>query len=247
MANFYLRVPHYVAAYFRNKDQMKPIPVGGVIKIETTNPLWQILSCMAHSNNSETIVTSGCFCERQWRRMMRGMPIYTPKCGAEAPKPIAAKEKGETLSDSEVSRLSGIPQRKGEDSGEYLCIRLPEEVFISGRISKTNGQWQLMNAGAFRMIAMMTEEFWRTFFIYIDKEQEWCLANGYDRSVLDSIERFMTRYDIRNSSDNREKMTMKRNYYRKRKTGNFTEEDFVEHGEEGARSRASRAGMLNSL
>lgn len=238
MANFYLRVPHYVASYFRNRDQQKPIQVGGVIKIDASSSLFPCLSSMIFSNNNESIMPHGCFCERQWRRMMRGTRIYTTKPGAELPPSPSSKTKGEYLADTDVSALSGVASRNDEGVNEYLCIRLPEEVYANGRISKTNGQWQLTNAGAKRMAAQMTDEFWRIFFVYMDRDREWCVGHGVERSILDAIERFMAKYDIRNSSDNKEKMTLKRNYYRKRKTSNFSDEDFVEHGEEGGSNRA---------
>lgn len=238
MANFYLRVPHYVASYFRNKDQQKPIPVGGVIRIDCTSYLFPCLSSMIFSNNNETIMPHGCFCERQWRRMLRGSLIYTPKPGATPPANVSAKVKGDYLTDAEVSALSNVSSRNDEGVSEYLCIRLPEEVYVNNRVGKTNGQWQLTNSGAKRMAALMTDEFWRIFFVYMDRDREWCLGHAVERSILDVIERFMAKYDIRNSLDNREKMTLKRNYYRKRKTSNFSEEDFVEHGEEGGSGRA---------
>lgn len=237
MANFYLRVPHYVASYFRNKDQQKPIPVGGVIRIDTSSNLYPCLSAMIFSNNNESVMPHGCFCERQWRRMMRGTRIYTPKPDAPPAAGVSPKMKGDCLSDAEVSVLSGVASRNDEGVSEYLCIRLPEEVYVNHRIIKTNGQWQPTNAGAKRMAALMTDEFWRIFFIYMDCDRKWCVSHAIDRSILDVIERFMGKYDIRNSSDNKEKMTLKRNYYRKRNTSNFSDEDFVEHGEEDRTNR----------
>lgn len=226
MANFYLRVPHYVASYFRNKDQQKPIPVGGVIRIEDTNPLWPILSVMIHSNDKDTVIPNGCFCERQWRKMLHGN-VLGSAVGKHIPinKSLNLLESN-TLSDEEVSILSGIPTRKGEDFGEYLCVKLPNEVYSKNRIVKTTTQWQPSCAGAKRLIAVMTDEYWRVFFNYMDKERDWCISHDLDRSVMESIERFINRYNIRNSTDNKEKMTLKRNYYRKLKSYKFGEDSF---------------------
>ena len=40
MANVYLRVPHYVASYLRNKDRNKPLEVGSVISLNQSERVW---------------------------------------------------------------------------------------------------------------------------------------------------------------------------------------------------------------
>ena len=47
---------------------------------------------------------------------------------------------------------------------------------------------------------------------------------------MEGLERFMERYDIRNSADNHEKEMLKRNMNRKREAFKFTNEDYVEYG-----------------
>lgn len=226
MANFYLRVPHYVASYFRNKDQQKPISVGGVIRIEDTNPLWPILSATVHNNDAGIVVAVGCFCERQWRKMLHGNHLESNSSKGKSANLNHTKTNERTLSDEEVSLLSGIPLRKGDDSGEYLCLKLPNETYRKNKVFQPTTVWQPSCAGAKKLIAQMTDEFWRVFFNYMDKERDWCIAHDLDRSVMESIERFISRYNIRNSMDNREKMTLKRNYYRKLKSYKFAEESF---------------------
>lgn len=231
MATFYLRVPHYVASYFRNKDSDKPIPVGGVLLIEQTERLWVIITSMIHLNRVSNIVRCGCFCERQWNMMMKGSRLFASNKQCAIDLTLFSKEERLSLSDFEVSELSGISKCKGDDSGEYVCIKMPKEVYINGKWHKTNDLWQPLKQGAMDMISEMTREFWRAFFVYMDRDRDWCLVNKVERSLMEGIERFMARYDIRNSPDNREKKTLKRNYYRKRKSYKFNSDDFVEHGD----------------
>lgn len=228
MANIYLRVPHYVGSYFRNKEQLKPIPVGGVVVLEKTDILWTILSSMIHFNNIDNIVRQGCFCERQWKMMKRGMSIVS---GAKKIR-ILVPEDDVTLSDEEVVKMSGLNRLKGGDDVEYLCLRLPQEVYINGVLRKTNDQWQLLNTGSIRMLERMKDEFWRAFFVYTDRYKDWCVSHNIEFNILEGIERFMTRYDICNSIDEHEKKALKRNYYRKRKAYKFTFDDFVEFATE---------------
>jgi len=230
MANFYLRVPHYVAAYFRNRDSNNPIPLGGMMKFDKLSPIWKFLSHMLKSNTTEFIVPFGCFCERQWRRMLRGSTIYTTLDGRRKQIFTGPKATGEILNDAEIFKLAGVSPVNGEEHGEYICIQMPPEVYVNNRMCKTNGQWQLMEGGAKILYDMMSDEFWSAFFTYIKKDYEWCVENGIDRPVLETIDRFMTRYDIRNSSDDKERMALKRNYYRKRKKLSYADSEFIEHG-----------------
>ena len=230
MANFYIRVPHYVAAYFRNQDSHNPIPMGGVMKFDKITPIWKFLSHMLKSNTNEIIVPFGCFCERQWRRMLRGNRIHTSLNEEMKNNPIKPKEKGEILNDADILKLAGVSSVNGEEHGEYICIQMPSEVYVNNCMCKTNGQWQLMEGGAKKLYEIMSDEFWNAFFTYMNKDQSWCVDNGIDRPVLESIDRFMTRYDIRGSSDNKERMALKRNYYRKRKKMHYTDSEMIEHG-----------------
>lgn len=231
MPNFYMRLPHYVAAYFRNKNEKNPIPVGGVLQFDKFSPMWSVLQEMLFNNADGTVVRGGCFCERQWRKMMQGIPIYILQNGEERIPNLNPAEFGYVLTDKEVSYLSRLTLNKSGDYGEYLCIKMSDVVIRNGKTYKVNSQWQPTHFGYKALSGMMNSEFWRAFFYYMGKDQEFCQEKGIKRSVLESIERFMMRYDIRNSSDDREKMTLKRNYYRKQHSAVFNEDDYVEHGE----------------
>lgn len=230
MANMYLRVPHYVASYFRNKNELAPIQVGGVLCFDGIDAFQHIIATQLHPNRSNTIVRYGCFCEQQWKMMKKGNAIFIREGELKPQMHVLTPIDSETLSDREVMLLSGNTYFRGRDFGEYLCIRLPKEVFIKGTLYKVTGLWQLLNSGANQLIKLMNDEFWYAFVSYIRKDNEWCESNKVHRSTLEQIERFMTRYNIRNSPDEVEKKTLKRNYYRKIKKIGFSEEDYIEHG-----------------
>lgn len=229
MPNVYLRVPHYVASYFRNKNRTNRISVGGAIHIDPSDPLFSVivdkLTC-----NSSTINRAYCFCARQWKRMMKG---YAPNETNTRKSPILSELEDElTLSDDEVGILSGLLPPRNSDKGEYLCIVVPREIFKQGRMWIVNDHWQFSWRGTFAIRNAMTEEFWRALFAYLDTRREMCNnSRGRKYIVMEGLESFMERYDIRNSTeDQHELQTLKRGMNRKRHAFKFSEEDYVEHG-----------------
>lgn len=229
MPNVYLRVPHYVASYFRNKNRSQRIAVGGVIHIDPSDPLYALLIENIHCNS--TVVNRGyCFCARQWKRMMMG---YAPNETNLKKQPILNQLEDElTLSDNEVATLSGLNAPRNSDKGEYLCIAVPREICKYGQQFIVNEHWQFTWRGSFAIRNAMTDEFWRALFAYLDIRREmYSNTRGRKYVAIEGLESFMERYDIRNSTeDQHELQTLKRGMNRKRHAFKFNEEDYIEHG-----------------
>lgn len=225
MANFYLRVPHYVASYFRNKDKYHPVNVGGVVHIESDDPLWYVIHDSLCCNVNSSIHANYCFTAKQWQRMMSGYSL-SEKGG------IILKDRFDelTISDKEITLLTGLKVPRNDDSGEYLCIAMPKEVWHKGRIMATNTQWYLTPRGAGIVRKKMVDEFWRALFTYMDTRHDVCANKRQKFVVIECLESFMERYDITNSMSNAERDTLKRNMNRKRKSFKFSGDDYVEHG-----------------
>lgn len=231
MANCYLRVPYYVASYFRNKSRKDSLPVGSVIEIDPCDPMYGELYDHIHCNTGGTINRARSFCARQWNQMMQGYSIARGMTRKTKANRLLTERVDElTLSDSEVALLTGLDVPCNEDLGEYLCIRMPDEVRRDGTMRPVNAHWQLSVTGAKRVRRMMIDEFWRAFYCYTDRFRSYCEKEGRSYSPMEGLERFMERYDIRNSADNHEKDMLKRNMNRKREAFKFTSDDYVEFG-----------------
>lgn len=229
MPNVYLRVPHYVASYFRNKNRSHRIEVGGVITIDPSDPIYDAMIDKA-TCNSTSVNRAYCFSARQWKRMMAGYTLSS--MGTKAKPVISELEDQLTLSDNEVATLSGLLPPRNSDKGEYLCLSLPREVYKDEVLCTVNDHWQLTFHGACAVRKMMTDEFWRALYTYIDTRREFLTRNRNRKFVaMEALESFFERYDIRNSTtDQHELMTIKRSMNRKREAYKFTEEDYIEHG-----------------
>lgn len=231
MANFYLRVPHYVAAYYRNKDRDNPLPLCAPIAFGSSDDIYHLLCDSLYCNSGGTVNQRYCFSAKQWNRMLSGYSIDPSLSGKSRNTVLLSVREDElTLSDAEIFTLSGLPMPRGNNAGEYICIRMPAEVVRCGKLTKTNTWWTLTKNGAAAVRERMSAEFWRAIYAYMDRFRDYCLASGKPFVVIDGLERFMERYDIRNSPDNGERNTLKREYNRKRGAYKFTETDYVEFG-----------------
>lgn len=230
MANLYLRVPHYVASYLRNKDRNKPMEVGSVIPVNQSERIWIDFCDGLYPNLNQTINRAYCFCQKQWNTMMDGYSLKDKNTGKRRVKLLPERFDQLTLDDKEVQLLSGLPVPRGDDSGEYICIGIPREAMRYGKVVSTNANWQLRDTAANTVRSYLVNEFWRNLYAYVDKARDRSDSIGKKFVFIEVLESFMERYDIRCSPDMREKMALKRNYNRKRKTYKFTEEDYVEHG-----------------
>lgn len=227
MANMYLRVPHYVASYYRNRDEFKPIEIGKPVSLENEPLLWNMLISGLIDNPREKLVKEGCFCERMWRKMMRGQ--YLPS--AHKGNLRLNRDQSLYLTDAEVRELSGMKSSVRSNSSEYLCVKLPPYIFYKGRQVAVDGQWQLTSFTCQIFITTVRRLFWESCIKYINNFIESGKAVGMNHSKAEGLERFLSRYDIRTGEDERDRKTMKRIYFRKVLNKPKKQYDFLEFGD----------------
>lgn len=229
MANLYLRLPKYVASYIRNKREYAPIGVGEPVIIDPTSYLYMDFIHGLTVNTYSTVSEKHCFCEKQWQRMMKGYSIERDKLRRNV-RLLTDRIDQLTLTDDEVSLLSGTKRPKGEVSGEYLCIRIPPEVRRGDRMVSTNGHWQLSHNAASTVRSLMTDDFWRGFLSFMSRGKQYCIENHTHFVSMEYIERFMARYDIYNGIDNKMRNNLKRNLNRKGQRIRNDDEEYIEFG-----------------
>lgn len=230
MANVYLRVPHYVASYLRNKDRNQPLEVGSMLMLNQSERVWVEFCEGLYPNAGLKISRSYNFCQKQWASMMEGYSLLDKQSGKRRTKVLFDRLDQLTLTDKEVQLLSGLGIPRNDDSGEYICISIPREALRYGKLVSTNVFWQLRESSAHSVRTHLVNEFWRALYAYVDKARDKCETNGKNFVFIEVLDSFMERYDIRCSPDYHERNALKRNYNRKRKNYKFTEEDYVEFG-----------------
>ena len=230
MANIILRLPYYVACFMRNPStdiSLKPN------ETYVFSPYTDEYNLMAHAlvrTNLTDYISSPCFSEQMWQRMRNGYGIG--KCFSSKPvaRPIAEND---ALSDASVSHLSGVSFGNREGFGDYLYISMPKEVVSSsggGKIIRTNKSFSLQRMAATQLAGMMKRRFRYSLMEYMRGDNRFCQHHHIKRSVMESISRFMTKYDIPYSPDKNEILLLKRLYYRWREREDFSQEEMMEFG-----------------
>lgn len=210
MARIFLRVPDYIGAYLRNRKPGTHIPVGGDVSFPENSTVFFLIAGALRDNPDGEFFGTDCFSENQFRNLRE-------KVGGRYP------------SDEDIMNLTSTV-RKVKEKGEYVSISLPREVEFGEYRKAPSSSWTLYDSSIPRIKKEMNRMFWRDFFSYMEKEKDFALAHGTDRTVMEGIERFMERYDIPNQSGNGMKKNLKRNYYRKLEQSSFSEDEYVEHG-----------------
>ena len=210
MPKNYLRLKHFVASWARHNFGGGPNAPEYELNVSKISPEAEKLLTMAQCNVNDKVVPQ-CYCERQWQRMMRGEHIARNADFFMA----EVRDETEWLTEAEVCELAGVEPLRGESMGEFVSIGIPSEIMQpNGSSSITNSQWQLMRDAASRLIDVIEAAFDAALFDYIDQSVREAKRQNLDRFTSDALEAFMTRNDIRNSTDDREKRCLWRRYYR---------------------------------
>jgi len=226
MANMYVRVPHYVAAFYRNRDEFKPIEVGQPVDVENVTMVWNMLMGNLLQNPKEKVIKEGCFCERMWRKMMRGQYIVQQKGCVRMSRDSKAY-----LTDTEVRELCGLKVSGRSETYEYLCIKLPPYILHSGRQVAIDGQWQLMYQSCKLFIGYLRNYFWECCLRYVEEFIKAGEHNGVKHSQAEGFERFLARYDIRSGENEKDQKSLKRAYFRRVQQQPDKKYDFVDFGD----------------
>ena len=224
--NCYLRLPHYVGSYLRNRSESNPIRIGEPIQIHSFSYVWSVYMAYLVDNSALKVSSSFIFSERQYKAMMDGRSISD---GMISESSLLGRE-NTSLTDDRVYQLAGLKTKNQQVSSEDVAIQLPKEIIKRDRLCKVNEDWMLSDYGASTVRGLLTDEFWATMNFYFDKAKEYSAAQKACLTNADIFERFMLRYDIRCGSNRVELDNLKRNFYRKRKILMGDSDLYVEFG-----------------
>ena len=191
MAKFYLRLPTYVAAWLRNRDEQHPVTVGESIQFSEMSQLYRLMARGLYAN-MQNKVSRVCFNEFQWGQMRKGVCIV-----AEEGYRVPFVPEGTVFPDNEVVlALSGLKPRRGGGNSEWVPIVMPRTVSMGGTTKTVNYLWQVYDDVAATMIRDLTEMAWVEFMAFAADEEAYRKENGIQRTVGDMLVRLMTKYDI---------------------------------------------------
>lgn len=212
MSVIYIRLPHYIASYLRNIDPSQSMSRWQPYVFDRTDPIFPKL-CFLIEPNARMAVNIDCFSQKQWESMLKGKFLRMPNDGSF--RFDIQRRYSTPLSTSEVYLLSGNEDRVHRDTDtmelapdeeyleEYVPIQLPSSIIRNQREVKVYSDWYMPNIATIR--TELTERYKMAFSKFMSEDRRQAHELDVNRSKMDSIDRFMLRYDIRPTERERER------------------------------------------
>ena len=190
MANIYLRVPTYVAQYFRGRVAPQPPltefePVEFSMFQEEYAMMYSWLVFVAEKDMEHTV----CFSERMWKNMLAGR---LPQGG----KVQLRREPTDWLTMDEINFLTGTKRNRKTDGFDYLCIAAPRVITIGADFKQVTGSFTLHFNTANALVKQLRREFLRVFLSWICPEMFVCDRKGIRRDVVTCIDHFFYHFNM---------------------------------------------------
>lgn len=211
MANIYLRVPQYVAAFYRHRDEDHPLDewtpiVFGDYTYE--NRLIRQGICL---DSSQKYLSTTCYSAASWKNICKGK---LPRGG----KLIFIRDEKQWPNSKEIVTLEGRALKLNEGKFDYLCIALPREAIVGGMVIRTNANCTLSSKKAVELCKVLRDEFYHHFYEWCLNEERMFRQKGIAIHKTEMMERFYARYDIPmnwgNSTENTMRQMAKRLFWR---------------------------------
>ena len=188
MANIYIKVPWYVAWHFRGRDERRQLTEWDAVKFTEFDHEYRTLV-----NNlrfiPEAQQTRMCFSQQAWKNILHGRK-------PEGGQIILQRDPKTWPTVNETAALTGIQMSSKHISSDYLCVEIPKESIIAGKMHRTNSCYSLSYDAAFYFSAMLTDRFSYEYTQWMDQDQRNGIAQGFRRKISESQERYFVQYNF---------------------------------------------------
>ncbi len=238
MANIYLRVPWYVAAYYRGREEGNQLTEWQPVKFADYTHEYDVME-----NNlrymPEQVQSRNCYSQRAWNNILRG------RC-PDGTQTILRRNPDEWPSIQEVSTVIGAACHGKQSGSDYLCIQMPREVYYNKHVYRTTPDYCLSYDTAIYLSAMLTRKFCHEYLEWTDYRKEFCRRQGLKAKAIDTVEMFFTQFNFPAAILPTERESLRRYHTRwisntrKRPAYhyNFEDKGFLEHISDDDRRRA---------
>lgn len=226
MANIYLRVPTYVAQYYRGRIAPEP-PLSEFTPVEFSQ--FQIEYVLMEAGltmvNERDCEHNVCFSERMWKNILNGRP---PQGG----KTIINRDQTEWPGIDEVNTVAGVKRNAKTDGFDYLCIKAPKSIIIGPQIHPVTQSFTMPFGSANQLVRQLRKEFIRMLLWWVTEELLVCHKRGIpDRDVIECVDHFFYHHQMclgtnRTDRDSMRRMAMRWLEEAKMMPPDFDIEDF---------------------
>lgn len=202
MANIYLRVSCYVAAFYRHRDEQKPLSPWDPVLFENFSYESVLLRQGAVSDQNKKFLTVLCYSQNSWKNICAGkLPI--------GGKTILVRDEKKWPTAREIVALEGRSLKQNEELFDYLCIELPRELMIGGQIVKADRNMSLDAKTAQKLSNVLKTEFYHYFYEWTQQELALFRQRGLNISRVECMERFYAQYEIPIAPGSHQKESMR--------------------------------------
>lgn len=203
MTCIYLRISKYLAAFFRGDGQGNSISPSQPVEFSPYTKEYAILSGSPRIIPAAQQHRAACYSQSAWSNLVAGRP---PQGG----KQIISRRPSEPLSYAEYCALEGVNNTQKSSSFDFLCIAVPREIFADGRVRRSNATMTLDANAARDLRRLLRRTFVRVFLDFKQRNLAFSRSQGFSRSNVEIIERFLMIYDIPVGHDLKERESLRR-------------------------------------
>ncbi len=188
MANIYLRVPWYVAAYYRGREEDKQLTEWQPVEFADYTHEYMVLE-----NNlrymPEQVQSHVCYSQRAWNNILHGR---RPEGGEH----LLRRNPDEWPSGREICSLIGVAYHGKQMGSEYLCIKMPREVYYNKHVHRTTPDYCISFDTGIFLASMLTRKFCCEYLEWTEYRKEFCRRQGLKAKMLDTVEMFFTQFNF---------------------------------------------------
>lgn len=202
MANIFVRLPWYVAAYYRGLEEDNPLSEWDPIEFVDYTHEYVVMQ-----NNLRLIPEKNlsrlCYSQRAWDNILHGRK-------PEGGKVLINRDPKQWPTTQELCTLTGVQATPRMESADYLCIKMPREAWLNRSTHRTNPSYALSYDVAQMFIRMLSQEFYHVFTDWVDQDERYCIQNNIHRKNIEVMERFLVQYNIPISVDSKDQESLRR-------------------------------------
>lgn len=205
MSNIYLRLPTAICYYHRNRDENHQLSCFEPMKVSKYDEVAIEMrrSLIVYASRSSR--TANCYSQQQWKNILNGKNPYTGKTAIK-------RDPEEWPTYNEICAMTGAKVSNRSDSYDFLCIQIPNTILIGDKEVRTNSSFILPNKAAETVQEILTRDFQRALIDWEIGTQDFCINEEriIRRSHMETLERFLMRYNIPVAADGLEKESLRR-------------------------------------
>ena len=204
MANIYLKVPTYIAQFYRGRVAPEP-PLSEFKAVEFSpfqREYMMMTSNLMHVNECDC-EHSICFSERMWKNVLNG-------CSPQGGKTIVNRDSQQWPSIDEINTVTGIKRNNKTDGFDYLCIKAPKSVTLGPQYKEVKQSFTLPFQAANELVRQLRKEFIRILLWWITEELLYCNKRGLHRDVIECIDHFFYHYQMCLGTNKTDRDSMRR-------------------------------------